>query len=251
MSSKLQRTLYLRKMLAIFSALLLLCAECLSNGCPHVDSPIVKCVNKNLTRIPSWIPSNITVLDLSKNPFLKIQEDSFLRFTNLSTLSVAYGCLHQPFKIPKSVKVIDIRNNLLSIESAAAMFRSKEESNILTIWIDTNNLKLDGDLSVFPVQFLAKIKSKMKTIRANEFKGLPNLISLDLAHNGIKSISDGAFDNLRQLKYIDLRGNNIQKLPRRLFQYNKKSDSINIKWNYLKEVPDLTGIKRLSSLALT
>ena len=121
--------------------------------------------------------------------------------------------------------MIDIGNNLLSIESAAAMFRNKEESNILTIWIDTNNLKLDGDLSVFPrsVQFLAINTSKMKTIRANEFKGLANLISLDLAHNGIKSISDGAFDNLRQLKYIDLRGNNIKKLPRGLFNTTRIS----------------------------
>ena len=252
MGSWLQGTTYPKMVLVVFAAHLLLQADSFPNDCSYSRSPIVKCVNKSLTRIPSWIPSNVTVLDLSYNPLLKIQEDSFLRFTRLTQLSLRDCHLHKPFRIPTNLKMIDIGSNLLSIESVAAIFKNKEKSHILSIKIGKNNLNLDGYLSVFPrsVQFLQLGNSIMKKITADDFKELPNLIHLDIEHSTIHSIAKGAFDNLRQLKYINLKSNRLRKLPRRIFQQNTNLSLINIEWNCLTEFPDLTGIKQLMHLRL-
>ena len=251
MGSWLQGTAYPKIMVVLF-ATHLIHADSFANDCSNSHSPIVKCVNKSLTKIPNWMPSNITVLDLSHNPFLKIQGNSLLRFTRLTQLSLKHCNLDRPFRIPTTLKKIDISDNLLSIESIAAIFENKEESHILSINAGGNNLNLDGHLSVFPrlVQFLQLDRSILRKITTDDFKGLPNLIHLDLEHSNIHSIAKGAFDTLRQLKYINLKLNRLRKLPRRIFEQNANLSLLNIEWNFLVEFPDLTGIQQLTHLRL-
>ena len=138
------------------------------------------------------------------------------------------------------------------MESVAAIFKNKKESRILSINAGDNNLKLDGNLSVFPrsVQSLELESNNMDTIQKDDFKGLSNLTHLDLQLNGIQRMAKGAFDTLRRLKSINLSGNNIRQLPRRIFQYNTNVSTIAIEKNYLTEFPDLTGIKQLTHLRL-
>ena len=252
MRSWLHWTKHLKRMLLTFAVLFLRHADCVSNGCSYLHSTTVKCVNKNLTRIPSWIPSNITYLDLSQNQFLKIYEISLLRFTNLRKLSLSYCHLDKPFRIPKSLRVINLDYNFLSIESVAAIFNNKRESNIVSISITANNLNLEGNLSIFPttVKYLYLARNKMKRIEANDLKLLPNLLHLQLQHAGIQSIAGGAFAYQKQLIYLTLRNNSIIRLPRRTFQNCAKLSSINLEGNWLTEVPDLTGIENLFDLNL-
>ena len=252
MVSRLRRTSNFKRMFVLFTAHLLLGAECFSNGCSYSNPTIVKCVNKNLARIPNWIPSNVTDLDLSHNPHLKIQERSLLRFTNLTKLSLRHCHLNKPFRIPETLVRIDLSYNLLSIESVAAIFKNKDAYNIIYISVNSNNLQLDGNLSMFPrsVQFLHLSGNKMKRVQAEDFKEFQNLLRLELANTGIQSIAKGAFDGLSHLYYINLNENRIGKLPRRIFQYCENLTSINVESNYLTELPDLTGIRRLNELNL-
>ena len=252
MGSRLQTNFHFRRMLVLFTAHLLLHAECFSNGCSFSHPKIVSCVNKDLARIPSWIPSNVSGLDLSHNRHLKIQGRSLLKFTSLTYLSLRHCNLSKPFRIPKSLQVIDLSYNLLSIETIAAIFKNKEESSIQAISIDANNLKLDGNLSVFPrsVQYLSLNYNKMKRVQADDFKELQRLIRLHLASTGIQGVAKGAFNSLSQLDRINLNGNKIRKLPRRIFQYCTNLRFIYVESNYLTELPDLTGVRQLNELSL-
>ena len=64
--------------LIIVATHLISCANSFSSQCAYSHSTVVKCRNLNLTAIPNWIPSNVTEIDLSENPFLKLQVDSFV-----------------------------------------------------------------------------------------------------------------------------------------------------------------------------
>ena len=230
----------------------LLCAECLSPDCRYSRSTVVKCVNKNLTAIPQWIPSNITVLDLSENPFLQLQKYSFARFTNLTSLSLRRCNLNQPFELPNSLRIIDLGYNSFSMKNVAALFKRKQKLRISSINLERNKLKLDGSLSVFPksVQYLWLNHNNLKKIEAADFESLTNLLYFNLAANGLHSVASGAFDKLKQLTKIQLSENSITDLPKRIFKNNPQMNDIDLERNHLRNVPDLSGITLLYRLFL-
>ena len=231
---------------------LLLCTHCFSIDCPYSSSTVVKCVNRNLTSIPDWIPSNVTLIDLSENPFFKLQKDSFARFTVLTTLSLRSCWLNQPLILPASLRNIDLGHNSFSIENIAATFRRKQEPRIISIHLDGNKLKLDGHLSVFPksVEYLWLNDNILKKIEADDFEGLTNLKYLRLGGNGLRSVASGAFDKLTQLTKILLDDNRITDLPTRIFQHNPKLEEIDLSNNRLRDFPDFGGTARLYRLFL-
>ena len=237
----------------IVAAHLLSCANGFPSDCSFWRSTFVECINKNLTGLPRGIPSNITRLDLSYNPFLKLQQSSFARFTNLQSLTLHHCSLNLPLQLPKSLLSIDLGNNSFSMENVATMFRNMQESRIWLINLDANNLILHGNLSVIPksVVSLSLNNNIMKKIGVDDFEGFSHLKFLYLASNGLHSIAAGAFDHLKELAAISLINNNITRLPKRLFQYNSKISSINLEKNYFRDVPNLNGIRDLSRLSLS
>ena len=231
---------------------LMLCAECSSTCCPYSHSTVVKCVNKNLTSIPNWIPSNITVLDLSENPSLILKKDSFARFINLTSLSLRRCKISQPLEMPRNLQAINLETNLLSVENIAAMFNTSHMPHVTSINLNNNGLKLDGRLSIFPtsVQYLRLNGNKLRMVQANDFKDLKNLIELHLEQNVIHKISKGAFDYLSKLKTLKLNNNNISDLPNRLFHSHSNLRKLALEGNKLRKIPDLRGITRLHDLEL-
>ena len=237
----------------IIVAHLLSCADRFSNGCLTSDSTVVLCVNQNLTTMPDWIPLNATEIDLSYNPFLKLQEDSFFRFTNLLYLWLR-GChLNQPLLLPDSLWYIDLQHNSFSVENVAAMFKRMQKPRIHTIHLGANNLILDGSLSVFPtsVDALYLNNNILRKLDVDDFRGFSLLKTLDLRSDGLRSIAAGAFDDLKKLTDLLLTDNNIADIPKRLFQHNPRISYIDVENNYLTEIPDLSGIRNLARLILS
>ena len=231
---------------------LLSCAECLSTGCSYSNSTVVRCVNKNLTTVPTWIPSNAISIDLSENPFLKLQKDSFAKFTVLNILSIRSCSLDQPLELPNSLSSIDLGYNWFSMENVAATFKSRPESYIKKINLEGNHLKLDGNLSVFPnsVEYLQLGGNMLSKIEAGDFETFTNLKHLILMGTGLRKVASGAFDKLKQLTEIDLSDNKIGDLPKAIFQHNRKLSLITVENNRLTSIPDLSGIKSLLRLFL-
>ena len=232
---------------------LLSCGNCSSNGCSFWDSTVAMCLNKNLTAIPNWIPSNVRKIDLSYNPFLKLQQDSFVRFTTLRSLLLRRCNLSQPFRLPKTLWDIDLYGNSFSVENVAVIFKMMHKPRIMTINLGANNLALDGILSVLPnsVKELCLCNNVLRKIEVDDFKGFSNLRELDLGSNGLQSIATGAFDHLKELRNITLSNNNLAHLPSRLFQHNPKTSFIKLDKNNFRHTPDLSGIKRLLILDLS
>ena len=238
--------------LFIIAAHLIPGANGFSTDCSFWRSTIVQCINKNLTKLPDWIPSNVTEIDLSDNPRLQLQDDSFARFTNLQYLVLRRCNLNQPFQLPHSLETIALNGNSFSIENIAAMFKIMQGPSIIGIDLEANNLTLDGNLSVFPksVQSLSLRGNIMREIKVDDFQDFPNLEFLHLGGTGLHSIADGAFDYLKNLLGITLSDNNIADLPKRLFQHNSKVYAVMLENNYLRAIPDLTGISYLRHLVL-
>ena len=231
---------------------LLLCTHCFSIDCPYSHSTVVKCVNRNLTSIPDSIPSNATLIDLSENPLLKLQKDSFARFSALKHLSLRYCNLNLPLELPNSLKIIDLEYNSFSVENVASMFRRKQEPRIISLHLEGNKLELDGNLSVFPksVEHLWLDDNILQTIEAADFEAFTNLRHLSLGGNGLRNVASGAFDKLKQLTKFDLHNNKIRDLPKRIFQHNQQLITISLEQNHLRHIPDLSGVRRLNYLHL-
>ena len=231
---------------------LIFCAECSSPGCPYSHSTVVKCVNKNLTSIPNWIPSNITVLDLSENPSLILNKDSFARFINLTSLSLRRCKISQPLEMPRNLQSINLETNLLSMENIATMFNTTHTPHVNSINLNNNDLKLDGSFYTFPksVKYLRLNGNKLNKVQASDFTYLKNLAELHLENNGIHTVSKGAFDHLSKLKTLKLNDNRIRDLPNRIFHSNPNIRVLALKGNKLAKIPDLRGITRLHNLEL-
>ena len=223
------------------------CTECLSTGCSYSNSTVVRCVNRNLTAVPTWIPSNAISIDLSENPFLKLQKDSFAKFTVLKYLSIRRCSLNQPLELPNSLSSIDLGYNSFSMENVAATFTSRPESYITSINLERNHLKLAGNLSVFPksVKYLRLDGNILSKIEATDFETFTNLNYISLGGNGIRNVASGAFDKLKQLTEIHLHDNKIRDLPKGIFQHNQQLYEIDLENNRLTNIPDLNGITSL------
>ena len=226
--------------------------ECLSTGCSNSYSTVVRCVNRNLTTVPTGIPSNAITIDLSENPFLQLQKDSFAKFSVLKYLTIRRCSLNQPLELPNSLSSIDLGYNSFSMENVAATFKSRPESYITSINLEGNQLKLDGNLSVFPksVEYLQLDGNMLSKIEAGDFETFTNLTHLSIGGNGIRNVASGAFDKLKQLTEIHLHDNKIRDFPKGSFQHNQKLSDVHFENNRLTSIPDFSGIKQLNRLFL-
>ena len=106
--------------------------------------------------------------------------------------------------------------------------------------------------------------SNIKTLKANDFKGLSsleylwlgdnqltelpedvfhglhNLIDLDLQHNSLSTLPEGVFSDLNSLKLLYLHGNSLDTLPERVFNDLHSLERLWLHNNSLRELPEAT-----------
>ena len=184
MDVRLRMTMKLWESVMIIVAVhLLSCTNGSSHDCSIWHSTAVSCINKNLTAIPNWIPSNVSEIDLSRNPFLKLQEDSFARFTNLQTLQLRRCNINKPLNLPTSLQNIDLSfNPLLHVqEDYFARF-----TNLQTLQVRRCNI--------------------------NKPLNLPtSLQNIDLSFNPLLHLQEDYFARFTNLQTLQLRRCNINK----------------------------------------
>lgn len=69
---------------------------------------------------------------------------------------------------------------------------------------------------------LCKGENGITDLKANALKSVPNVESINLEQNAIKSINPQAFSGAKQLMLLNLFGNHITNLPPRGFKVNSQ-----------------------------
>ncbi|KAG7519846.1 toll-like receptor 9 [Solea senegalensis] len=202
----------------------------------------VDCSERPLRNIP-FESSTVESLDLSRTKVLKVDQHSLARVPNLHTLKIMDNCPPGRMKdgrckmdiqstafkglnlkhlylsgnsltfipwLPKTLKVLDLRNNHIF-----QITQSLNTSNLEALFLSGNCFYANPCNRSFYISetvFRGLPKLKNLTLGYNNLtaipKGLPpSLESLDFKENTIPEILDGAFANLTKLRYLNLEWN--------------------------------------------
>jgi len=94
--------------------------------------------------------------------------------------------------------------------------------------------------------------NQIATITKNTFRGLKDLVSLDLHDNRLTTIPEGAFDDLDNLSDLNLGDNKFETLPIGAFRGLRQLKYLNLEGNTLTHLPEgaFRGLVNLRSLLL-
>ena len=243
----------------IVAAHLLSCAKGSSHDCFFLHSTAVNCINKSLTAIPNWIPSNITMIDLSRNPLLKLQEDSFARFTNLQTLRLRHCNINKPPRLPKSLKNIDLSFNLLLNlqEDSFARFTNLQSlklrrcslnlplqlpQSLHTIDLEGNSFSMENVAAIFKRMqdsgiFYINIGANNLTLDGKLSVFPKSVHNLTLNNNILKKIKVDDFKGFSYLTNLDLRSSGLHSIATGAFDHLKELNSITLSDNHIADLP--------------
>ncbi|XP_039592083.1 leucine-rich repeat-containing protein 53 [Polypterus senegalus] len=174
--------------------------------------------------------SNITLLGLSNNNIMQIEDNAFQNFNNLRTLLLDHNLipssaiLDTTFSSLSSLEILHLSNNALQSVSGRWF---KNMRNLTTLQLEGNQItRLDN----------------------NSFadSNLQNLKNLDLSNNLIRFIGKDAFVGLRQLNHLDLSRNSLSAMPD-AFSYLSWLSFLNLDmnhWNCTCELKELSEFLR-------
>ncbi|XP_039601368.1 transforming growth factor beta activator LRRC32 [Polypterus senegalus] len=182
----------------------------------RVEKTYVYCNSLNLKHIPSDLPPDIQVLDMSYN-FLQNLTDEFLSYyTSIHELNLYNNEVSfvQPglFKDFANLENLDLSKNHLD-QFAQLTYGIGPLPKVKTLDLSSNGL-----YSSMPPVFLHNAsallnvslsRNSITKIDKDTFSGASALKSIDLSNNVILEIEDGAFDSLPDLTELNLSTNSI------------------------------------------
>ena len=74
----------------------------------------IQCINVSLTKIPKHISESVSLMDLSRNPALRIEKKSFEKFRVLTTLRLESCNLNVLFTVPRNLRYAFLSDNKLN-----------------------------------------------------------------------------------------------------------------------------------------
>lgn len=151
------------------------------------------CMERNLYKIPSSIPSSVKHLDLSFNPLRFLASQSFSPFPELQVLDLS-------------------RCEIQRIEDDAYWGLDYLSTLILT-GNPIQNLAPGAFSGLLSLQKLVTVEINLSSLENFPIGHLRTLKELNMAHNLINSFKlPEYFSNLTNLEYLDLSNNNIQNI---------------------------------------
>ncbi|XP_075696434.1 uncharacterized protein LOC142662229 [Rhinoderma darwinii] len=235
-----------------YSGLKLNTSEKLQVMCSHLKSKQISKLNlirNNITSLPNLIFENCTSclqMDLSYNRLKDASCLSFLKTSNLSSLTIEHNLLKQLKSCPNVTTFPDLQsisfrfNRIWSVMSEAFTYAPnlkelrlninniihllphcfKGLSNLRTLRLDNNLITDLYKNSFFGLKQLTTLNlrnNRISVIFENVFEGLENLIILDLGGNKITQVKNGSFIGLKYLSKLYLDINQIKKISGDMF----------------------------------
>ena len=257
-------------------------------NCPRslMSSKIMNCSASYLTQMPSLaeIPTDIEILDLSRNKISKIShmsghEENSLIAIDLSRNEIS-SIEHGSFGSLQKLQGLDLSFNKLhgSALKDANGFETMEFHVIRRLNLRGNPLEKISrltftSLGYLELEFLDLSQSRIHTIEHSAIEGLPSLKSLNFSHNSLEKFDPDTFDALLDIETLDFSFNRIEtidEIPRSLslkkiyFQNNKIShikdnafssatslEFISLAYNNLMQLSPLSIPWNTAKMALT
>ncbi|XP_040205948.1 trophoblast glycoprotein [Rana temporaria] len=187
----------------------------------------VKCINKNLNKVPTNLPSYVTNLFITRNNIESLQEGTFNQtLSDLTSLSLSTNHLQElgshVFKNLPSLRQLDLSNNELEnvspllFQVAPSLSSPLLELNLRSSLYNLSMITLMADAlqngGLRNLQKLDLSGNNLLYVPDGIFGSMPNLKHLDLSNNSLLSFQDGVFANLSHLQTLDLRQNSLKYL---------------------------------------
>uniref|UniRef100_A0A4W3IIS1 Trophoblast glycoprotein n=1 Tax=Callorhinchus milii TaxID=7868 RepID=A0A4W3IIS1_CALMI len=189
----------------------------------------VKCVNRELSRIPADIPTNVRTLFITGNNISRLPSGAFRRLDQLATLNLSgnkMGAIEPlAFASLPNLKQLDLSNNHICSFSPAAFSA------------DPGQLR---DLNLSRALYNASSVEEVSDLLQNG--SLTNLVTLDLSRNDLVYLPGSIFARLPNLKSLDLSNNSLVELRPRAFRH-LDLDRLNLSHNALKTLSNSTLVE--------
>ncbi|XP_061832767.1 slit homolog 3 protein isoform X2 [Nerophis lumbriciformis] len=173
-------------------ALVVLCAVCCADGCPHKCScsgSHVDCQGLGLKTIPKGIPRGAERLDLNKNNITRITKVDFSGIKNLRILHLE----------DNQVSVIE-RGAFQDLRLLERLRLNRNKLTLLPELLFQSNPKLGRlDLS----------ENQIQAVPRKAFRGITNVKNLTLNNNNITLIPLSSFNHMPKLRTLRLHSNNL------------------------------------------
>ncbi|XP_054855455.1 trophoblast glycoprotein-like [Eublepharis macularius] len=184
----------------------------------------VKCVQKELTAVPSGIPGYTRNLFITGNRITLIGSQDFQGLPNLVILSLANNRISrvesQAFSALQRLRYLDLSNNLLFTihpEAFGATNNSIQELNLSHSLYNASAVRsLATALALGGFQDLSRLQltsNEIVYLPPGMLSSLPKLKHLDLRNNSLVDIKNSTFSGLN-LQFLDLTLNAFKTLRR-------------------------------------
>lgn len=172
-------------------------------------------LTNNLINQASLTSGSVTQLILEQNKISSVDRDWFKNLANLNLLNLAKNSLSkiskETFKDLLKLEILDLsENSIVEFDEHTFVKGNKLKSLDLT----SNKLEDISFLEENIFDSLKYLKASSNLIDKNDFSkfNLPNLESLIMENNLLKSLDSKFFSGMKQLKEINLGFNQIEKL---------------------------------------
>ncbi|MEE6460780.1 hypothetical protein FKM82_001099 [Ascaphus truei] len=176
------------------------------------------CSHQQLSEIPSDLPRNITVLDLSHNQLKQLPSANLSKYDQLVQLDVGFNILHQfdPAlceNLPL-LKILNLQHNEYNKISEKYFISC---TNLIELHLNSNGIS---------------------SISGNPFEKLANLCVLDMSRNKMTSTALGTKQQLPNLQALLLFSNKISELKREALEFlgNTSLQKLDLSSNSVKVI---------------
>ncbi|XP_036387301.1 prolargin [Megalops cyprinoides] len=202
--------------------------------CPPSYPEALYCENRNLRKVPV-IPSRIHYLYLQNNYIDEVTAEPFLNATELRWINMDNNRIRrvdrQVFdKVPNLLFLYMGRNNLKEVPSDLPS--SLEQLRLSHNQISKIPTGVFSKMTHLALLDLHHNKISDSDLGKNIFRGLKNLVQLNLAHNILRKMPSNVPQNIYQL-FLDR--NNIEEIPKDYFQNFPNLAFVRLNYNQLSD----------------
>lgn len=217
---------------------------------------LVDCSKRQLTSIPTDLPTWVTMLELQSNRIVSIPDSTFHGLSQLEDLDLSSNKLRR-----LNATIFDGLTNLQQLKLASNKLTSlpilgQSAGNLTQLILHHNRITNINPAALRGLTSLRTLDlsyNRIGQLRTDTFPPDNHLQFLLLENNKINNLQDGCLNNLRSLEILKLNRNRIASLPRDLFTDLESLTLLELSRNELTTVDSLvfSGLESLEELSLS